>query len=131
MLDICSPEKLTMTSLIFSPDLLSNSLIDLVVFGRAAAKRAAELVKPGMPHEAISNSETEKSIERFDNLRNGNGDNRTADLRISMQKPMQSKCAVFALYVWTFLVHVQCRKHYKTCMCFYNLEFEQTTDPWP
>ena len=73
----------------------SNSLIDLVVFGRAAAKRASELVKPGMPHEPISNSETEKCIERFDNLRNGNGDNRTADLRISMQKTMQSKCAVF------------------------------------
>ena len=73
----------------------SNSLIDLVVFGRAAAKRAAELVKPGMPHEEISASETHKCLERFDNLRNGNGDNRTADLRISMQKTMQSKCAVF------------------------------------
>ena len=73
----------------------SNSLIDLVVFGKAAAKRAAELVKPGMPHEEISVSETDKCLERFDSLRNGNGDNRTADLRIAMQKTMQSKCAVF------------------------------------
>ena len=73
----------------------SNSLIDLVVFGRAAAKRAAELVKPGMPHEDIPISETEKCLERFDSLRNGSGDNRTADLRLSMQKTMQSKCAVF------------------------------------
>jgi len=73
----------------------SNSLIDLVVFGRAAAKRASELVKQGTPHETIPNSETEKCLERFDKLRHGNGDNRTADLRIAMQKTMQSKCAVF------------------------------------
>ena len=73
----------------------SNSLIDLVVFGRAAAKRAAEIVKPGTPHEKISNLETDKCLDRFDKLRNGNGTNRTADLRLAMQKTMQSKCAVF------------------------------------
>ncbi len=73
----------------------SNSLIDLVVFGRAAAKRAAELVKPGTPHEDIGESETEKCLERFDKLRNSNGENSTAELRLAMQKTMQSKCAVF------------------------------------
>ncbi len=73
----------------------SNSLIDLVVFGRAAAKRAAELVKSGTPHEEISKTETDKSLDRFEKLRNGNGANRTADLRLAMQKTMQSKCAVF------------------------------------
>ncbi|MDB9844610.1 succinate dehydrogenase flavoprotein subunit [bacterium] len=73
----------------------SNSLIDLVVFGRAAARRAAELVKPGTPHEDIGESETEKCLERFDKLRNSNGENSTAELRLSMQKTMQSKCAVF------------------------------------
>ena len=73
----------------------SNSLIDLVVFGRAAANRAAEIVKPGTPHESISNSETEKCIDRFDKLRNAKGDNSTAELRLAMQKTMQSKCAVF------------------------------------
>ena len=73
----------------------SNSLIDLVVFGRAAARRAAELVKPGTPHEDIEESETEKCLERFDKLRNSNGENSTAELRLSMQKTMQSKCAVF------------------------------------
>jgi len=73
----------------------SNSLIDLVVFGRAAAKRAAELIKTGKPHEEISKSETDKSLSRFDNLKNANGDINTAELRISMQKTMQSKCAVF------------------------------------
>ena len=73
----------------------SNSLIDLVVFGRAAARRAAELVKPGTPHEDIGETETEKCLERFDKLRNSNGENNTSELRLSMQKTMQSKCAVF------------------------------------
>ena len=73
----------------------SNSLIDLVVFGRAAAKRAAEIVKPGTPHEDIGETETEKCLERFDKLRNSKGENSTAELRLSMQKTMQSKCAVF------------------------------------
>jgi len=73
----------------------SNSLIDLVVFGRAAAKRAAEIIKPGAKHEEISETETEKCLERFDKLRNANGENKTADLRLAMQRTMQSKCAVF------------------------------------
>ena len=73
----------------------SNSLIDLVVFGRAAAKRAAELVKPGAPHQEIPETETQKCLDRFDKLRNAQGDNSTAELRLAMQKTMQSKCAVF------------------------------------
>ncbi len=73
----------------------SNSLIDLVVFGRAAAKRAAELIKPGSAHEEVSNSETDKCLERFDKIRNSNGSTKTSELRIEMQKTMQSKCAVF------------------------------------
>ena len=72
----------------------SNSLIDLVVFGRAAAKRASELVKPGQPHEDIPDSETDKCLSRFDKLRNSSGSNSTADLRLSMQKTMQSKCCL-------------------------------------
>ena len=73
----------------------SNSLIDLVVFGRAAAKRAAELVKPGSPHEDVSSSETDKCLARFDKIRNSNGSTKTSELRLKMQKTMQSKCAVF------------------------------------
>jgi succinate dehydrogenase / fumarate reductase, flavoprotein subunit len=73
----------------------SNSLIDLVVFGRAAAKRAAELVKSGTPHEEVSNSETEKCLDRFDKIRNSSGSTMTSELRLKMQKTMQSKCAVF------------------------------------
>ena len=73
----------------------SNSLIDLVVFGRAAAKRATELIRPNMPHEEISQSETDKCLDRFDKIRNSKGTNKTAELRSSMQKTMQTKCAVF------------------------------------
>jgi len=73
----------------------SNSLIDLVVFGKSAANRAAELIKPGSPHEEISQSETDKCLSRFDKLRNSSGSTKTSELRLSMQKTMQSKCAVF------------------------------------
>ena len=73
----------------------SNSLIDLVVFGRAAAKRAAELIKPGTAHQDVSNSETDKCLDRFDKIRNSTGSTKTSELRLRMQKTMQSKCAVF------------------------------------
>ncbi len=73
----------------------SNSLIDLVVFGRAAAKRAAELVKKGSAHEEVSKSETDKCLDRFDKIRNSTGSTKTSELRLKMQKTMQSKCAVF------------------------------------
>ena len=73
----------------------SNSLIDLVVFGRAAAKRASEIIKPGRAHEEVSNLETERCLDRFDKIRNSNGSTKTSELRLKMQKTMQSKCAVF------------------------------------
>ena len=73
----------------------SNSLIDLVVFGKSAANRAAELVKPGTPHETLPQSETDKCLDRFDKFRNSKGSTKTSELRLSMQKTMQSKCAVF------------------------------------
>ena len=73
----------------------SNSLIDLVVFGKSAANRAAELIKPGTPHEEIPQSETDKCLTRLDKLRNSSGSTKTSELRLSMQKTMQSKCAVF------------------------------------
>jgi len=73
----------------------SNSLIDLVVFGRAAAKRTAELIKPNSPHEEVSKNETEKCLDRFDKIRNSKGSTKTSELRLKMQKTMQSKCAVF------------------------------------
>ena len=58
-------------------------------------KELQNLVKPGTPHEEISEMETQKCIDRFDKIRNAEGDIGTAELRLSMQKTMQSKCAVF------------------------------------
>jgi succinate dehydrogenase / fumarate reductase flavoprotein subunit len=73
----------------------SNTLIDLVVFGRAAAMRAAKIVKPNSKHEIIPESETQKSIDRFDKLRNSKGKTPTSVLRDKMQRTMQKHCAVF------------------------------------
>ena len=73
----------------------SNSLIDLVVFGKAASVRTAQVVQPNSKHETIPESETQKSLDRFDKLRNANGSTPTAVLRDKMQRTMQSKCAVF------------------------------------
>lgn len=73
----------------------SNSLLDLVVFGRAAAHRAAEVVKPGKPHKVIKEEITDKIMERFDKIRNANGSIPVAKLRLDMQHAMQTHAAVF------------------------------------
>jgi succinate dehydrogenase / fumarate reductase flavoprotein subunit len=73
----------------------SNSLLDLVVFGRAAAIRAAELIKPNSPHKSLNKNAGENSIERLDQIRNASGDSRVADVRLNMQKVMQNYAAVF------------------------------------
>ncbi len=73
----------------------SNSLLDLIVFGRAAAYRAAELLKPGASTRPASKNSTEASLERLDKIRNANGSLLTAEVRLNMQKTMQDNCAVF------------------------------------
>ncbi|MGH6954953.1 MAG: succinate dehydrogenase flavoprotein subunit, partial [Alphaproteobacteria bacterium] len=73
----------------------SNSLLDLVVFGRAAALRAAELVTPGEQHKPLPADVTGRALERFDRMRHAQGKAPTAHLRLEMQKVMQSNCAVF------------------------------------
>ena len=73
----------------------SNSLLDLVVFGRAAAIRAAELITPGEKHKPIANDAGFEGIERLDKLRHAKGKTGTAELRLGMQKTMQEHCAVF------------------------------------
>ncbi|MBI3451609.1 MAG: succinate dehydrogenase flavoprotein subunit [Rhodospirillales bacterium] len=73
----------------------SNSLLDLVVFGRAAALRCAEVVKPGTPHKPLPPGAVDAAIARFDRLRHAKGDTPTAALRLEMQKIMQNNCAVF------------------------------------
>ncbi len=73
----------------------SNSLLDLVVFGRAAAIRAAELIKPNTNHRNLPKDAGDYAIARLDWFRHAKGDVRTADLRLEMQRVMQSECAVF------------------------------------
>ena len=73
----------------------SNSLIDLVVFGRAAAIRAGEVVNPKDRTAPVNTAEVDKCFARFDGLRHANGALPTAELRLQMQKTMQSDAAVF------------------------------------
>ena len=73
----------------------SNSLIDLVVFGRSAALRAADLLKPGASQPELKPSMTEAHLARFDRLRHADGSTPTAALRLEMQQAMQEDAAVF------------------------------------
>jgi succinate dehydrogenase / fumarate reductase flavoprotein subunit len=73
----------------------SNSLLDLVVFGRAAAMQASNIIKPNMAHSKICDSTIDAILERFDKIRHAKGDRPVADLRLSMQKTMQNYAAVF------------------------------------
>ncbi len=73
----------------------SNSLLDLVVFGRAAAHRAAEIVTPGAKHKKLGSDTGNFALERFDKLRNAQGPTKTSHLRNDMQKTMQNHAAVF------------------------------------
>ncbi|HWK87358.1 MAG TPA: succinate dehydrogenase flavoprotein subunit [Xanthobacteraceae bacterium] len=73
----------------------SNSLIDLVVFGRAAGLRCAETVRPGEKQPELPADSAEQALSRLDRFRNAKGGTPTADLRLKMQKTMQANCAVF------------------------------------
>ncbi|OOG64820.1 succinate dehydrogenase flavoprotein subunit [Rhodanobacter sp. B04] len=73
----------------------SNSLLDLVVFGRAVAHRCAELIKPETAHKDLPTNVLDKALARFDALRNANGSKPTAQIRLEMQRIMQSDAAVF------------------------------------
>jgi succinate dehydrogenase / fumarate reductase flavoprotein subunit len=73
----------------------SNSLIDLVVFGRAAALRCAELLKPGDKQPDLPKDSAEYALTRLDKFRNASGGTPTAQLRLRMQKVMQNNCTVF------------------------------------
>jgi succinate dehydrogenase / fumarate reductase flavoprotein subunit len=73
----------------------SNSLLDLVVFGRAAAKRCAADIKPETPHPTLRKDATDRILARFDRLRHANGSEPTAKLRSEMQRTMQNYAAVF------------------------------------
>ena len=73
----------------------SNSLLDLVVFGRAAAHRCAEILEPGAGHKPLARDAGDFAIARLDRLRQAKGSKPTAAIRIEMQKTMQADAAVF------------------------------------
>lgn len=73
----------------------ANSLLDLVVFGRACAHHISETLKPGQPHREIPASATDESIGALDHLRYKKGSSPTAQIRNAMQQTMQNNAAVF------------------------------------
>ena len=77
----------------------SNSLLDLVVFGRSAAIRCAELIKPGTAQKPLAKTACDQALARFDKIRHANGALSTSDIRLNMQKTMQTKAAVFRTQV--------------------------------
>jgi succinate dehydrogenase (ubiquinone) flavoprotein subunit len=73
----------------------ANSLLDIVVFGRATANRVEELIKPGKPHKPLPSGAGEKSVANLDKLLHSNGSLPTAKIRLNMQKIMQNNASVF------------------------------------
>jgi succinate dehydrogenase / fumarate reductase flavoprotein subunit len=73
----------------------TNSLLDLGVFGRAAALRAAETIKPGSPHAPMPKGASDLALSRLDRLRHANGSRPTSQIRLEMQRTMQRNAAVF------------------------------------
>jgi succinate dehydrogenase / fumarate reductase flavoprotein subunit len=73
----------------------SNSLLDIVVFGRVAAKRCAELIRPEQKHKPLPPDADDIVLERFDRLRHAKGATPTARIRQNMQRTMQNNAAVF------------------------------------
>jgi succinate dehydrogenase / fumarate reductase flavoprotein subunit len=73
----------------------TNSLLDLIVFGRAAAHRAADLLSPDMPHKPLKASDGEEAIMRLHRLRQAKGKRKVSEIRLDMQRTMQAKCGVF------------------------------------
>ncbi|NDC90005.1 MAG: FAD-binding protein, partial [Bacteroidetes bacterium] len=73
----------------------TNSLLDLVVFGRAAAHRAKEVVKSGAKHRPLARDAGQNAIARLDRTRHARGSRRVADLRLDMQRAMQRDAAVY------------------------------------
>jgi succinate dehydrogenase / fumarate reductase flavoprotein subunit len=73
----------------------TNSLLDIVVFGRASALRAADVLKPGTPHKPLPKDAGDLALSRLDRIRNANGSLKTSEIRLNMQKTMQTDAAVF------------------------------------
>ena len=72
-----------------------NSLLDIVVFGRAAAIKASELVKPNTPFKPLAADSAEYALARLDRLRHADGGSKTSEIRVVLQRAMQNNAAVF------------------------------------
>ena len=73
----------------------SNSLLDIIVFGRSAAIHCAEMIKPGQAHKPLPSDACDNALARFDKIRHAKGSLKTAEIRSAMQKTMQTRAAVF------------------------------------
>lgn len=77
----------------------ANSLLDIVVFGRACANTVGEILKPGEAHSPLAAGAGDDAVERMEQLRTSNGSESAAVLRKKMQKVMQNDAAVFRTQV--------------------------------
>jgi succinate dehydrogenase / fumarate reductase flavoprotein subunit len=73
----------------------SNSLLDLIVFGRAVAQRCSKIIQPGTPHPDVNQAQLDGVLDEFDRLRHADGERSTAAIRDEMQQVMQNNAAVF------------------------------------
>jgi len=73
----------------------SNSLLDLIVFGRAVSHRCAEVIKPGTRHPKTDQAKLDAMLSEFDGLRHAEGELTTSEIRAQMQETMQNNAAVF------------------------------------
>jgi succinate dehydrogenase / fumarate reductase, flavoprotein subunit len=73
----------------------SNSLLDIIVFGRAAAHRVREMMRPGEGHSPVPEHATDRAISRLDRMRGARGRTEPGEIRLAMQRTMQRHCAVF------------------------------------
>ena len=105
----------------------SNSLLDIVVFGRAAARRARELIKPGSGAPALARNAGDEGVARFDKLRHAKGEAPTADLRLAMQQIMQNDCAVFRAAP---VMEEGKRKLAEVCACFSGVRVTDRSMVW-
>jgi succinate dehydrogenase / fumarate reductase flavoprotein subunit len=91
----CTPSAKRPACPCTAPTAWANSLLDLVVFGRAVANRCAETIKPGASHKPLPADACDKALGLLDKLRHANGDTPTSVIRDRMQRTMQADAAVF------------------------------------
>ena len=105
----------------------TNSLLDLVVFGRAAAHRAAETIKPGATQPPLPAGAGESSLDRFDRVRNAKGDAKVGEVRLAMQRTMQEHAAVFRT---SDLLKEGCEKMAKVAANYDNIRIADRSLIW-